>query len=90
MDEFESVQSIKPQFYDGRAAVVLLDKVDPDVKPSYHTCGKVTCITCDEWLWLGPKTLQAVQTGKILGICGDCLRKALPEGAEPIATITDC
>lgn len=60
--------------------LVVLDVIEPG-KPEPDCClhGRVACVgSCGEWLWLGDKTLQVVQSGHALPICQPCACQMIP------------
>lgn len=69
--------------------VVVLDVIEPGITPDYCCHGRTTCITCNEWCWLGHKTVEIVQSGEALPICQPCAVKHIPPGTLPIDRVED-
>jgi len=61
--------------------VVVLDRVEPDMAmPAYCVHGRVTCIACPEWCWLGDQTYQVVMAREADPICKQCAARLIPDG----------
>lgn len=69
--------------------VIVLDRIEPGVVPPYCTHGRATCVACDEWVWLGDKTGQAVTSKAALPLCLQCARRLLPPTARPVRNLGD-
>jgi hypothetical protein len=69
--------------------VVVLDIIEPGITPDYCCHGRATCIACNEWVWLGHKTFEVVNSGEALPICMPCAIRNIPPDTEPIARVED-
>lgn len=71
--------------------VVVLDRIEPGApRPDYCIHGRASCMGgCGEWLWLGDKTLQVVQSGKALPMCRPCAGRHIPAGTPLVEHIQD-
>jgi hypothetical protein len=69
--------------------VVLLDRIEPGWTPPYCTHGRATCITCDEWCWLGDKTHEVVVSGRAAPMCMQCAARLVPTDAERAGHVQD-
>lgn len=64
----------------GPITVVVVERVGVDL-PGYPAYAKATCVgPCDEWVWLGKKSLEAVTTGEALPLCQQCAQLAITAG----------
>ena len=70
--------------------VVVLDVVEPGFIPDYCVHGKATCMGpgCNEWVWLGDKTFEVVNSGEAMPLCHSCAVKFIPP-QPPIGHIND-
>ncbi len=69
--------------------VVVLDRIEPGWTPPYCTHGRATCIGgCDEWVWLGHATVEAVTAGAA-PLCRQCAARLIPAGTRPVTNIRD-
>lgn len=68
-----------------RTAVVVLERVTIHRTTDYCVHGRVKCVTCGHWCWLGNRTLDLVSTGAALPVCQPCVRELIPPG-----TPVDC
>jgi hypothetical protein len=73
----------------GRLGCVVLDVVEPGVVPPYCVHGKTTCYSCDEWVWLGDRTAEAVLSGSVVGICRACAARFIPPSTRPTGHLDD-
>ncbi len=74
------------------AGYVLLDRIDPAVPAQdlpYCTHGRVSCVGCQEWCWLGHKTHDVVASGEAAPLCLECAHRLIPKGAKPTHHIED-
>jgi hypothetical protein len=71
-------------------SVVVLDRSEPgDPLPDYCVHGRTTCIGCNEWVWLGNKTLDVVASGKAAPLCRQCAIRQMPPDLRPYDHVTD-
>jgi hypothetical protein len=74
----------------GGQNIVVLDRIEPDFTPDYCTHGRATCITCDEWVWLGHNTHEVVASKQAYPMCLQCAKKNVAqEGTKYMGRITD-
>lgn len=54
--------------------VIVLDRIEPgEPKPEYCVHGRATCMGgCGEWVWLGDKTFEIVNSGQAMPLCRHC------------------
>lgn len=55
-----------------RNKAVVLNRVAGNPDPPYIPCGRTRCLVCDQWCWLGDKTLALVSAGGAQPICTWC------------------
>lgn len=56
---------------DGSGPVIVLDRVTQETPP-YCVHGRVTCLWCDNWCWLGDRSHDIVKAGEAAPICMEC------------------
>lgn len=56
-----------------KSVILELVKVSPE--PEYCVHGRVTCVGCGEWLWLGSGTYEIVAKGKAAPMCIPCAQE---------------
>lgn len=70
--------------------VVVLDPIEPGAgKPEYCIHGRVTCVGCGDWCWLGHQTYEAVSSGAVAPVCKPCAGQYIPAGLERSGNIQD-
>lgn len=69
--------------------IVVLERVRADRQPAYCIHGKVTCIGCGYWCWLGSETYGPVAGHLVDPLCMDCAHRIYPKGIRPLGHITD-
>lgn len=89
-DKIPNAFLIEPKIDEnGGATVVLLDRIEPGQAPDYQTRGRVSCVACDEWCWLGDKTYEAVLSGAVVGLCLVCAGRMIPNSDSRVGRIDD-
>lgn len=58
--------------------VTVVEREKDNPYPEYLTYAKTRCLRCDEWCWLGDKSLEVVSGGKAAPICRQCARELMP------------
>lgn len=71
------------------SGVVVLDRIEPGKLPDYCIHGRATCVTCDNWVWLGDKTHDIVANGTAAPICRECANRLIPPDRSPVEHISD-
>lgn len=66
----------------GVTNVVILDRIEPGKEPDYCVHGRATCMACDEWVWLGSKTVTIVASGEAKPLCSQCAGRAFGDGTD--------
>jgi len=69
--------------------VVILDRARSDWTPPYCIHGKVTCIGCGYWCWLGSETYKPVEARLIDPLCMECAMRIYPKGMQPAGNLRD-
>jgi hypothetical protein len=62
-------------FPQGPQQMVVLDRVEDRPQVDYCIHGKVTCISCDRWCWLGETTYNMVTERIAAPLCMPCAKK---------------
>lgn len=68
---------------------VVLDRVQLDYTPPYCIHGKVTCIGCGKWCWLGSESYGPVAAREIDPVCMECANRMYPKGTEKLGNLRD-
>lgn len=74
---------------DGSGMVVILERIEPGVTPSYCVHGRTTCYWCEEWCWLGSETYELVASGDAAGMCRECGAAYVPRGMKKLRRVED-
>lgn len=69
--------------------VIVLDVVEPGVTPPYCCHGRATCMGCNEWVWLGHKSVEVVRSGQALPLCQPCATRLVPPDSQPVGHVED-
>lgn len=68
---------------------VVLERIEPGKLPEHCIHGRVTCMYCDEWCWLGHNSHDVVRAGDAVPMCLPCAIKLIPPGTESVGNLND-
>ncbi len=72
-----------------RGPVVVLARIADDPTPEHCIHGRVECVRCHEWCWLGDQTLTVVTSGEALPLCHQCAVQVIPPDQRAYKTVAD-
>lgn len=78
-----------PQKPEEGVNLVILERIEPGVEPDYCVHGKVTCIRCADWCWLGDATHEAVKSEAVAPLCKPCAEQVVPKDYQPLGWLHD-